>query len=169
MKYYILLLSLILSLTSFAQTIEKGGKTYDVKKEKIFLEGIDVTETLNLEEKQAIFKEASLISEKLKLEKLAKKEEEKANKASKKLEKDTKKAKKSQKKAEKAQKRAENELKKKEKLQSNFEKAQRNLKKGQEKYEKLKKRGKLSPVDDIKWLKKLETLSEKLKKAKGKL
>ncbi len=155
MKYYITLLLLTFSLTSFAQEVKQGEKTYEVKKEKIFLNGEDVTETLSTEEKEVIFKEAAIISEKLK-------KAEKAQKAAEKLEKEKKKAEKAQKKAEKA-------LKKKEKLQKNYKKAQDNLKKAQKKYEKLKKKGKLSPVDEGKWLDKIEKLTEKVDKAKRKL
>ncbi|MFC0603198.1 hypothetical protein [Winogradskyella pulchriflava] len=162
MKYYIILLFLSLSLSSFAQKVEKDGKTYEVKKEKIFVDGKEVTETLNNEEKQAILNKAATISEKMK-------KQEKAEKAAKKLEKEHKKAEKAQKKAEKAQKKAEKELKKREKLQKNYEKAQSSLEKAQSKYEKLKKKGKLSPVDEGKWLEKIEKLTEKAEKAKKKL
>ncbi|WP_426432214.1 hypothetical protein ACPX19_06480 [Winogradskyella sp. HB-48] len=162
MKYYIILLLLAFSLTSFAQTVEKDGKTYEVKKEKIFLDGNEVTETLSLEEKEAILKQAATINEKLKVD-------EKAQKAAEKLEKEAKKAEKAQKKAEKAQKKAEKALKKKEKLQKSYENAQNDFKKAQKKYEKLKKKGKLSPVDETKWLEKIEKLSEKVEKAKRKL
>ena len=66
MKYYIILLLLAFCLTGFAQEVKQGEKTYEVKKEKIFLNGEDVTETLSAEEKEVIFKEAAIISEKLK-------------------------------------------------------------------------------------------------------
>lgn len=62
MKNHIILLLLAFSLTGFAQEVKKGEKVYEVKKEKIFLNGEDVTETLNSEEKVAIFKQASVIS-----------------------------------------------------------------------------------------------------------
>mgnify|MGYP000862198046 CR=1 FL=1 len=162
MKYYFILLFFSLSLTSFAQKVEKAGKTYEVKKERIFLDGKDVTGALNLEEKQAVLNQATMISEKIKIL-------EKTEKEAEKLVKQTKKAKKSQKKAEKAQNRAEKELRKKEKLQKNYEKSQSNLEKAQSKYEKLKKRGKLSPVDEGKWLEKLDKLTERLKKAQKKI
>ncbi|WP_138432810.1 hypothetical protein [Winogradskyella algicola] len=162
MKYYIILLLSTFSLISFAQEVKQGEKTYEVKKEKIFLNGEDVTATLSVEEKEVIFKEAAIISEKLK-------QEENAQKTAEKLEKEKKKAEKAQKKAEKAQKKAEKALKKKEKLQKNYKKAQDNLKKAQKKYEKLKKKGKLSPVDESKWLDKIEKLTEKVKKAKSKM
>lgn len=162
MKNYIIVLLLTFSLSGFAQEVKKGEKTYEVKKEKIFLNGEDVTATLSVEEKEVIFKEAANISEKLK-------EAENSQRAAEKLEKEKKKAEKAQKKAEKAQKKAEKALKKKEKLQKNYKKAQDQLKKAQEKYEKLKKKGKLSPVDESKWLDKIEKLTDKVDKAKGKL
>lgn len=162
MKNYIILLLLAFSLTGFAQEVKKGEKVYEVKKEKIFLDGKEVTDTLSLEERDAILKQASSINEKIKAA-------EKAEKEAKKLEKEKRKAEKAQKKAEKAQKKAEKALKKQEKLQKNYKKAQDNLKKAQKKYEKLKKKGKLSPVDEGKWLDKIEKLTEKVDKAKGKL
>ena len=82
-----------------AQDIERDGKIYQVKKERIFLDGKDVTETLNLEEKTAILKQASIVSEKIKSNETALKEAEK-------LEKEMAKAEKAQKKAEKAQKKS---------------------------------------------------------------
>jgi len=162
MKYIIILLAFTFSISINAQEVVKDGKTYEVKKEKIFLDGKEVTETLSIEDKTEIMKLASRISEKMKLQ-------EKAEKEAKKLEKETKKAEKAQKKAEKEQKRAEKALKKKEKAQSKFEKAGKKYKAAQKKYEKLKKKGKLSPQDEVKWLEKLEKLKENLDKAKRKL
>jgi len=162
MKYIIILLAFTFSISINAQEVVKDGKTYEVKKEKIFLDGKEVTETLSIEDKTEIMKQASRISEKMKLQ-------EKAEKEAKKLEKETKKAEKAQKKAEKEQKRAEKALKKKEKAQSKFEKAGKKYKAAQKKYEKLKKKGKLSPQDEVKWLEKLEKLKENLDKAKRKL
>jgi len=193
MKYYIILLFLGLSLSGFTQEVSKEGKIYEVKNEKIYLNGEDITETLSLEKKTLIFKEAAAISETMKSKAAAqknvqlkkaesktlkdaeklKKEEEKALKkkeeVAKKLEKENKKAEKAQKKAEKERKKAEKEIKKKEKLQKNFEKAESNLNKAQNKYEKRNAKGKLSPVDERKWLDKIEKLTEKVAKAKRKL
>ena len=113
MKFYITILLAVSSLVSFAQKVENEGKTYEVKKERIFLNGEDVTDTLNVEKRSAILKEASSISDRLKAEEIARKSKEKAErkkaKAAKKLEKDVKKA-------EKEQKRAEKALKKEKKL-----------------------------------------------------
>lgn len=158
MKYYIILIALIFSLISFAQEVKKDGKTYEVKKGKIYFNGKDVTLDISEEMKASIFKEASAIADKAKAEREAKR-----------LEKANKKAEKALKKAEKARKKAEKELKKKEKLQNNFDKAKKNLEKSTAKYEKLKKKGKLSPVDEKKWLDKLKVLTEKVEKTERKL
>ena len=150
---------LAFSLISFAQKIENEGKIYEVKKERIFLNGKDVTETLKAEKRSVILKEAAMISNKIKIEEKAKKKKEKATK---KLEKELKKA-------EKEQKRAEKALRKEQKLKDNYKKAQNNLAKAQKKYGKLKRKGKLSPVDESKWLEKIEKLKEKVEKVKRKL
>ncbi|WP_204344230.1 hypothetical protein [Psychroserpens algicola] len=162
MKYIIIIIVMAFSVTMNAQQVEKDGKTYEVKKDKIFLNGEDVTETLNLEERAAILKQAATISEKMKMK-------EKAEKEAEKLEKDKKKAEKAQKKAEKEAKRAEKALKKKQKAQDKFEKANKKLKDAEKKYEKLKRKGKLSPNDELKWLDKLEGLREDVAKAKKKM
>src|SRR5690554_2148237 len=76
MKHYIILLVLTLSLTTYAQEVAKDGKVYEVKNEKIFLDGKEVTATLDLVEKEWILKEAAMISDKLKLKATALKEAE---------------------------------------------------------------------------------------------
>ena len=60
-------------------------------------------------------------------------------------------------------------LKKQEKIKDNYKRAQDKLASAQKKYEKLKKKGKLSPVDEVKWLEKIENLTDKVNKAKRKL
>lgn len=162
MKYILTVISLVFVMFVNAQKVTQDGKVYEVKKEKIFLDGKEVTATLNLEEKTSILNEASTILKNLKIQ-------EEAEKENKKLEKEKVKAEKALKKAEKAQKKAEKEIKKRAKLQSNFKKAEANFDKTKIKYENLKRKGKLSPVDESKWLKKLEGLTKKLNKAKSKL
>ncbi|BAO75854.1 hypothetical protein [Winogradskyella sp. PG-2] len=85
MKYYIILLFLVFSLTSFAQQVQKDGKIYEVKKEKIFLNGEDVTEALNVEKKEAVLSQAATISEKLKMKEKLKKKPKSMEKTRKKL------------------------------------------------------------------------------------
>lgn len=162
MKTLITILCLCFALTANAQKVEKDGKQYEVKKDKIFLNGEDVTEAISVEDRAAIFGRAKAIKAEIE----AKEAKEKAQK---KKEKELKKAEKAQKKAEKEAKKAAKALKKKEKAQKNFSKATNNLEKAQKKYEKLKNRGKLSPVDEKKWLEKIEKLSEKVAKAKKKM
>ncbi|MGS2725478.1 hypothetical protein ACU8DI_02635 [Psychroserpens sp. BH13MA-6] len=161
-KFIAILIIVFVSISANAQEVKKDGKTYEVKKEKIFLDGKDVTATLNAKEKSAILERATKISEQIKLQKEAEKKAEN-------LEKEMRKAEKSIKKAEKAQKKAEKELKRKEKAQKKFEKASKKYKEAQKKYDRLKRKGKLSPEDDAKWLKKLENLKEDAERAKKKL
>jgi len=162
MKYILIILFLGLGFFSTAQEVEKNGKKYVVKKDKIFLEGTDVTSTFSVEEQAQLKDEFSRLAKEIKL----KKEEEKRLKNA---EKDQKKAEKDRKRAESKQKKAEKELKQKEKAQSNYEKATKNYSQAQSKYERLKQKGKLSPKDEAKWLKKLESLNEKVAKAEKKM
>jgi len=162
MKYSIFIFIFMFSIALNAQDIEKAGKTYEVKNERIFLDGKDVTETLSLEDKTAILKQASIALEKNKLKESALKETEK-------LEKEKKKAEKAQKKAEKAQKKAEKALKQQLKAQKRLDKATKKLESSQKKYEKLKRKGKLSPQDETKWLDRIEGYKEDIVKAKKKI
>ncbi|MEO1030293.1 MAG: hypothetical protein AAFX55_02755 [Bacteroidota bacterium] len=162
MKFFMTILFVAFSLCSFAQKVEKDGRIYEVKKERIFLNGEDVTDRLNAEKRSTILKEATMVSDKMKLEEKARKAERKKEKKAKKLEKEVKKA-------EKEQKRVEKALRKEQKLKGNYKKAQDKLAKAQKKYGKLKKKGKLSPIDESKWLEKIEKLTEKVEKAKRKL
>ncbi|PWK20317.1 hypothetical protein [Xanthomarina spongicola] len=90
-------------------------------------------------------------------------------KATEKHKKELKKSQNNQKKAEKSQKRAEKALRKKEQAQKAFNKSNKKLENTQNKYEALKNKGKLSPLDESKWLKKIERLNTDKKKAEIKL
>ncbi|MGJ8746109.1 hypothetical protein [Polaribacter sp.] len=158
MKYFIIVLFFSISVSSFAQKIKKGGVIYEVKKEKIFLNGENITKTLSFDEMQAIFKEAFLVYEK-------KEEIEKLEKAQKKAYKISKKE---ERKAEKAQEKAEDELREKLKQEKKIKKADGKLKKTIAKRDRLKKKGALSPLDEADWLKKIEKLKSKLEKSKKK-
>jgi septal ring factor EnvC (AmiA/AmiB activator) len=162
MKYLLLLLLLGFGYTVGAQEVNFNGETYKIKKERIFKDSIDVTETLSDDEKQQI--RAAFNREMAQI-----KESEEVAKRLEKAEKEQKKAEKERKKAEKEQKKVEKALKKKEKAQSNFEKAVKKHEDAIKKYEKLKKKGKLSPVDEEKWLKKMDDLKENIGKTKQKL
>lgn len=145
-----------------AQNIEYNGVKYLVKKNAIFVDKVDVTNTLSLEE-QASIKNA--LSEQI----LAEKRLKEAEKAQKEAEKAQRKAEKKQKAAEKKQKKAEKEIKAKEKAKQKYADAQENYEKALKRSEKLRERGKLSPVDEVKWQKKLEGYKNKIEKAKRKL
>src|SRR5690554_5141234 len=79
--------------------------------------------------------------------------------ATKKHKKELKKSRDQQKKAKKSQKKAE----------KTFDKTTKKLESNQKTYETLKSRGRLSPIDDEKWLKKLERLNKDVEKAGIKL
>ncbi|WP_152604812.1 hypothetical protein [Psychroserpens jangbogonensis] len=95
---------------------------------------------------QDVKKEGKTIAETLKLK------ENVSSKEAKKLEK-------GKNKAEKAQKRDQDRL----------DSATKRLKSSQKKYDRLKRKGKLSPKQEAKWLKKLEGYQEDLKRAKRKV
>jgi len=158
MRLFVLLLFLGLSLTIQAQEVAFNGVTYKVKGETIFKDKVDVTPTLSIEEKTGIL-------EVLKEQKTLEVERIKAVKKVKEVEK----AEKAQKKAEKKQKKIEKSLKRIEKAQSNFEKSTSKYNKAIAKYESLKKRGKLSPVAEAKWIEKVEKLRYKRDKFESKL
>ena len=155
MKLFLSLALIIFTLTTKAQEVTQNGTVYKVKGKTILKEGVDVTNTLSVEDQTKI-KEALL------KQKALDKERSEAEKAIKKAERD-------QKKAEKKQKQAEKDLKARQKAQSKFEKAGKDYSNNSNKYEKLKGKGKLSPNEEAKWLKKLEDLKNDLEKAKKKL
>ena len=180
MKLWILLLFIGMSFFVNAQEVEHEGVKYEIKGQSIFQDGKDVTSTLSVEKKDALFaiieKTKASLQEAEEAKKLVVKEQKEVEKAAAKLEKEQKEsekalknAQKSQKKAEKEQKKAVKELKLKQKAQDNFEKATKKLEQNQDKYEKLKSKGKLSPNDEQKWLKKLNSYRKDVDKSRIKL
>lgn len=157
------------AIASQAQDVNFNGNTYTIKGKKILMEGADVTTVLSAENQAGVwqaFKEQEAL---LKAQEQAIKAEKELEKAEKAAAKEAKKLEKERKAIEKEKKRVEKFLKAKEKAQSNFEDATKNYNNGVEKYEKLKNKGKLSPNDEAKWLKKINKLQENLQKAQGKL
>lgn len=142
-------------VAGYAQKIDFNGVTYFVKGNLIFVDKVDVTNTLSPEDQANI---KNKLSEQLLAErrlKNAEKAQEKAEKA--------------QKKAENKQKKAEKEIKKAESAKKSYENAIDKYEKEQKKHSKLSSKGKLSPEDEIKWQKKLEGLKDKIDKLKKKL
>ncbi|MFD2726165.1 hypothetical protein [Hyunsoonleella rubra] len=155
LRLLLLVIFLMIGVSIKAQEITVNEVVYEVKKDLIFKDGADVTNTLTPEEKTKI--RSAFEKQQLQIEE--------ADRAEKKLEK----AEKEQKRAEKKQKQAEKALKKKQKAQSNFEKATKKHQNATKKYEKLKKKGKLSPQDEQKWLEKIEKLNTNVAKTKRRL
>ncbi|XMO88408.1 hypothetical protein AAFN75_08935 [Algibacter sp. AS12] len=162
MKYLLIVLFLGLGFVVNAQDVNFNGEPYEIKKDKIFKAGVDVTETLSEEDKAGVLAAFNSKMAQIKNAEETKKRVEKA-------EKEQEKAEKEQKQAEKKQKKAEKELKKSQKAQSKYDKAAKKHKDALSKYEKLKSKGKLSPVDEEKWLDKIEKYKEASAKAKKKL
>lgn len=148
MRIWMIIFFLGLGITVNAQEVISNGQVYEVKGKEIFKDGVDITSTLLTDEKDHIFKTL----------KNQVKESQNAENARKKLEKTAKNSEKAQNKATKA-------LNQKQKAQDKFTKATKTLEQNQEKFEKLKFRGKLSPNDEAKWLKKLEGYKKDLQKA----
>jgi hypothetical protein len=155
MKFFITLLCLVFGFFVQAQEVEVNGTVYKVKGESIFKDKVNVSETLTMEEKNNI---RTNLDEKIRLEKETKLKDSAI-----------KKAEKEQKKAENKHKSAEKALKKKEKAHADFEKTGKKYEDAIKKYEKLKDKGKLSPEDEGKWLKKIDNYKEAIEKAKKKL
>ncbi len=151
-----LILAFLVSAFSYvqAQKIEYQGKKYLVKGETVFLDKQDITSSLSYEDQMNI--KNALI------EKLANEKIREAEKAQKKAEKELKKS-------EKARKKTEKELKRKVDAQNDLTKSQKKYNSASSKYEKLKKRGKLLPEEDLKWQEKLEKLQKDIKNNKNKL
>lgn len=152
MRIWIIIFLVGLGFTANAQEVISQGKVYDVIGKSIFQDGVDITSTLLTDERDHIFK---ALKSQVKYAKHAEKARRKLEKAAKN--------------AEKGQKKATKALKQKQKAQNKFTKASKKLKQNQEKYNKLKFRGKLSPHDEAKWLKKLEGYKKDLEKTKRKL
>ncbi|MFG6686950.1 hypothetical protein ACGK9U_10235 [Mariniflexile sp. HNIBRBA6329] len=155
MKIFTTILLFIFSISLNAQEVNFKDTTYKIKGKTILQDGVDVTTTLSVEDQAGVW-------EAFNKEKALDKERKDGEKAIKKAEKE-------QKAAEKKQKKAEKELKAKEKAQSKFEDANDDHADAVKKYEKLKKKGKLSPNDEEKHLEKIKDLKEDIEKAKRKL
>lgn len=155
MRFLLIVLFLGFGFVVNAQDISFKGVAYEIKKDRIFQSGLDITDALPEEEKQQI---RSAFDKKM----LKVKEGEE-------IEKRIKKAEKKQKTAENKQKKAEKELKKSQKAQSNFDKSTKKHKDALNKYEKLKKKGKLSPQNEAKWLEKIDKYKQAALKAKKRL
>lgn len=152
MKTWMIIFFFSIGMTVNAQKVISNGKAYEVKGKAIFKDGVDITSTLLNEERTHIYKALKNQTKEIKDAEKVRRRLEKAAKNS-----------------DKAHKKAAKALKKKQKAQDKFSKATQKLKKNQAKFDKLKIRGKLSPNEEAKWLKKLEKNKKDLEKAKRNL
>ena len=158
LKIYTTIICLVIAGFVHSQEVVYKNATYTVKKGLIYKGGYDVTNSLSLEDQNQIRSEFNKAVKQKEVEKRLEKQE-----------KEYKKAEKKQRSAEKKLKRVEKELQRKLKAEKAVEKAQSNLEDAQNKYEKLSKKGKLSPIDDAKWVEKIKKLNDRLDSAKKKL
>ena len=162
MKYLIIVLFLGLSFYSNAQDVTINDSIYNVRGDVITKDGVDVTEALSEENMQKI---RATLKEKIANDE-AVREFEKVNK---KQEKEQKNTENELKKAKKKQKQAEKALSRKQKAQKKLKKYKKKYLKAQNRYERLKKIGKLSPEDEVKWFNKIEKLNKSVIKAEKKI
>lgn len=134
------------------ESIISNGEVYEVNGKEILKNGENITQSLEDEERSAIF---NLRDNKIKTRERAEAVQKKAEKALNE--------------ATKAQEKAEKELKAKQNAQEDFEKASKKLLNAQEKYDRLKRKGDLSPNDEEKWTKDLKKLKENVEKYKKRM
>ncbi len=168
------LIFLFISIFSQAQKVVTNGVVYEVKNNTIYKGETNVTDTLSKEQQKNIFHLANKINkakkDALEAEKEIKRKREELEENRDELEKSVSKDRKKEIKArEKEIKAREKALKLEKKAHKRFLKWDKKHQKAQKKYTRLLKKGKLSPVDEENWLKKLDKIQKKLEKAKEKL
>lgn len=152
----LLLLATIFSCGSSEKVI-RDGKVYTIKGNEILSNGVNVSENLTSEEKNAI---KSVLEERLAAKKANEEEQEALEAKQEELEKIQEKAEAEQELLEAQQQALEDKIEAKEDAREAFLKADAKLKNKQQKYKELRDEGKLSPKDDEKWAEKLKELQE---------
>jgi hypothetical protein len=145
MRIWIFIFFMSLGIIANAQHVVSEGVAYEVKGKSIFKEGIDITHSLDKTQKDRI----------LKTHRTKIRSEKRAERA--------------RKKQEKARKKAAKDLKRKQKAQNRYLKATKKLEQNELKYNRLKERGRLSPKDEEKWLKKLDRFKKDVEKRRKSL
>ncbi len=157
-----LIAATVMSCGSSERVIMADGSVYTLKKNSYYKKGKDVTETLTREQKDAI-KETR--DKRLEVERLAQQEQGKLKEEQENIEKALKEAREKQKEIESNQDELTDIIEAREKAREAVLKAKDKSLKQQQRYQKLKEKGKLSPLDEEKWLNKLQGLEEKVKQA----
>ncbi len=145
MRNWMIIFFLGLCVSINAQQVISKGKVYEVNGKAIFHDGVDITSTLLLNEKDHIYK--TLKSQK----------------------KGLRSAEKTREKLEKSANNSEKALKHKKKALDKFNKATKKLEQNQRKFDRLKFKGKLSPNDEANWLKKLEDYKKDVENSRRKM
>ncbi len=139
----------------FGQEVTLNDTVYKVENGEIFSGNKNVTKTAKPEIREKILFAIEHQNDKFQ--------------EAKRIEKQLEKAEKERKREEKKRKQVEKKLKQKQKAQANLEHAIKRHENALKKYNKLKSKGKLSPVKEANWLDKIERLDQSIGKAKLKL
>ncbi len=153
---------LLVSCGSSERVIMDDGSVYTLKKNSYYQKGKDVTETLTKEDKDLI-KETR--DKRLEVERLAQQRQTELKEEQEKVEKALKEARKKQETIENNKEELEAVVAAREEAREAVLKAKDKSLEQQQRYQKLKEKGKLSPIDEEKWLNKLQGLEEKVKQA----
>ncbi|WP_417238273.1 hypothetical protein [Bizionia sp.] len=140
------------------EIITDSGKKYEVKGNTFYHQGKEVTDKISAEEKDHI---VTKLNKKLETEAEVASQQRALKEARSRAEKVQKEARK----AEKQAKALDKKLKAEAKARKNYIKAKNNLDTAQKKYNRLRKKGDLSPNEEAKWTKRLNKLSNQMKKA----
>jgi chromosome segregation ATPase len=170
MKYrkilYLLFTILIVSCGSSERVITSDGNVYEINGNTIKNNGIEVTENLSKEKKEAI---NELLEKKKEAQKVFEQEKKDLEKAISNQRDIQKEAKEKEKELENELDTLEDNFENKLDVKDNFASLKKRYVEKQKEFRKLKKQGELSPNDIKDWKEKLNTLKKKVNKAKAEM
>lgn len=162
----LLFITLIFSCSTTHRVITDEGKVYEVKGNKFYNNGENITQQLTSDEKKMI---TATLDDRLVAEKEIKQRKDQLADEQKRLEKAQREIRRNKKDLEKEQSRLADKIKEKEDARKNFLNATDKLQKNKERFQELQEKGKLSPNQIKKWEDRIKNLEEDLEAAKNKL
>ncbi|APY08168.1 hypothetical protein BWZ20_07580 [Winogradskyella sp. J14-2] len=163
---YILLAILATSCGSYEKVIANDGTVYEVKGNKIKLNGEEVTENLSYKEQAEI---KQLLADKIEERKAAEKKQKELENQKERQEEIEREAKEKQEALEEKKEALEDKLKAKKEARENYIELKRKYDKELRSFKKLKRKGELSPNDIKDWEAKLSDLKTKTTSARAEL
>ncbi len=158
----VLSVAVMVSCGSSEKVIMDDGTIYKIKSGNFYHNGKDVSEQLTGEEKEAI---QNTLNKRLEAQQLAEEKKEALEEEKEKAEEALKEAKEKQEALEENQELLEEKLEAREDAREDVLKAKDRLMSKKQRYEKLKRKGKLSPRDEEKWKKRLAEYEADLNEA----